>query len=493
MSLRQDLRLPVAALFALAALGCAPREELRDTPSPAERASERLPLELCRRDDAGEDLLCGTLRVPENRNLEGGREITLSVVVVPALSDTPALEPWFDFEGGPGDSATELASMYVHEVPYYRRSRDVVLMDARGTGESDRLFCAELDEPEQPLLPRFDLASVVTCRDRLSATRDLTRYSTTEIVRDADRVREWLGYERMNVFGFSYGTLAAVTYARRYPERVASLALWGPVPPTFQRPRYYARDGQLALEGLFRACDEDPACAESFPDLRRALDDVLARLEEDPAPTSWRRGDEEVPVQIDRATFGESLWSALFHRAGAVPRVIAAAAEGDFDPFVELANVDGRLNVRDATEAMYLSVTCAEETLQLELGDRDPADAARLLGEDRLMRQVAACEAWPRRTVPPDFHEPLKSSVPTLLVVGELDPVTPPPWAQWFRDSLPNSRLLVVPEMGHSAAGMVNENCIDQLIATFGDDLDPQGLDVSCLATMKRGPFASAE
>ena len=487
---------PAGLAMVCGALAGACERSPETTASPAERALERLPLELCRPEGVSEDLLCGRLEVPENRSAPNGARISLAVVVVPALAERPELEPWIDLEGGPGDSATELASMYAEELPEYRQSRDVVLIDQRGTGQSSPLSCEELDSPEAPLLPRFHLETVVRCRDLLSETRDLTAYSTSESVRDFDAVREWLGYERVRLFGYSYGTLAAVTYARLFPERVTALALWGPVPPSFQRPRYFARDGQRALDLHFEQCRRQPDCAAAFPDLEADLETALERLTVEPGTVDWRRADgSTVPVRVTRASFGEGLWSALFHQSAGVPRVLHAAARGDLVPFERLVNADGRFIARDATEAMYLSVTCAEETLRFALADRDEADAERLLGEGRLLRQVEACASWPSRVVPEEFFEPLESDVPTLVVVGELDPVTPTHWAHEMVSGLTRSRVVVVPAMAHSADGMENAECIDRLIASFGRQPapDPLLLDTSCLDTMTPAPYALPE
>jgi pimeloyl-ACP methyl ester carboxylesterase len=195
----------------------------------AARAAKRLPLEICRPAGLEEDVLCGTLSVPENRQEPGGRTIELAIVVVPALAAEPESEPWFDFEGGPGDSATDLAFDYTDDLATFRQVRDVVLVDQRGVGGSGLLDCAELDRPEDPLMERFELEAVLSCRDRLVRQHDLTRYTTTEAVHDFEAVRSHLGYERVHLFGYSYGTLVAQEYARLHPEMPSGLSTCSPI------------------------------------------------------------------------------------------------------------------------------------------------------------------------------------------------------------------------------------------------------------------------
>lgn len=429
-----------------------------------------------------EGLLCGTLEVPENRDDPGSSTIALSVVVVPALeaSDSP---PLFDLEGGPGDSAVDLAAMYARELPQYRRDRDVVLVDPRGVGRSGRLYCPELDDPEATLQPRFSLAAVERCRNRLAEEHDLTRYGTTDTVRDLDAVRAWLGYDRVHVLGFSYGTLVAQEWARLYPESIATMTLWGPVPPTFQRPRFYGRDGDRALRRLFDLCARRPACAARYPRLWEDVQQVLTRLESAPVELDWTIGEETYTWHLDRAAFGESLWPSLFNpsRARGIPRAVHAAARGDFAPFAELVrNEDGSVTGFDSTEALYLSVTCAEETLTYSSSD----GGRYVLGLGRERRQREACRRWPARRTRQGFNDPLVSDIPTLIVVGDLDPVTPPRWAAMTVNHLSHGRVLVVPEMAHSSIGMENADCIDDVIVQFLATASPRTLDTRCVAEM---------
>ena len=109
----------------------------------------------------------------------------------------------FFFAGGPGESATRAAPVWAG-LPF-ERNRDLVFVDQRGTRGSGSLYCEALDEPADVMTPRYHLPAVKACRDLLARHADLTKYSTLDAVEDFDAVRQWLGYDRINLLGGSYG------------------------------------------------------------------------------------------------------------------------------------------------------------------------------------------------------------------------------------------------------------------------------------------------
>ncbi len=113
--------------------------------TPAERAAARLPLKPCHLPNVDEVVLCGELPVPENPAQPNGRIISLFVVVVPAVNPNPALDPWVELSGGPGNAATNHARNYTTDYRMHRQDRDVLLVDQRGMGRSNGLYCEELD------------------------------------------------------------------------------------------------------------------------------------------------------------------------------------------------------------------------------------------------------------------------------------------------------------------------------------------------------------
>lgn len=466
-------------------------------PEAALRAAEtRLPLTRCQPEGVNEPVLCGKLSVPENWDDPGDRQIALSVVVIPALARAPDPHPWLDIEGGPSDAATKLAGDYLGDLSIYRRHRDVILVDQRGTGGSGPLRCDPLDAPELPTAPKFPLGAVRACVEQWGARVDLRRYGTGEAVRDLDAVRAWLGYERVHLFGYSYGTLVAQVFLRRFPERVVTTTLWGPVPPDFQRPRWFARDTEQALEGLFSACAEAApesdgrTCGDQFPNPSVTARAVLERLARAPVRVRWRRpGRLPVTVPLTRATFGEGLGSLAYdtERARLIPWIIARSAAGDFEPFVDAVNRRGRLVLREQTTLMYLAVTCAEETRRFDAVE--PGDEATLFGAERARSQRAACaELAPERRPGLDFA-PVATRAPVLVFSGSLDPVTPPRWGERVIERMPRARLLVIEGMGHSVKGMSDPGCPDRLANALADGVPIETLDASCVDGMRPPAF----
>ena len=250
---------------------------------------------------------CGTLSVHENRASGTGRRIVLNIVVVPATGLTPAPDPVFWLEGGPGGAATgaigPVSNQYLRAV---RTDRDLVFVDQRGTGKSSPLECDLGDSPadlDRYFGPLFPLDLVRACREKLERTADLTLYTTSIAADDLDDVREALGYPAINVAGASYGTQAALVYMRRHRERVRSAFLVGVAPPDFRLPLPFARAAQHALDMALADCAADRSCHAAFPDTRREFDAVLARFDKgalqvtmtDPATGGPRHADQRRP------------------------------------------------------------------------------------------------------------------------------------------------------------------------------------------------------
>jgi pimeloyl-ACP methyl ester carboxylesterase len=443
--------------------------------------------------DANPDhgLLCGRLSVPEDRSKPGGRRIELSVTVVPASAKPRQPDPIFHFAGGPGDQATRFAPIWAG-LPF-ERYRDHVFVDQRGTRGSGSLYCEDLDDPADVMMPRYHLPAVEACRDRLARQADLTKYSTLDAVEDYDAVRQWLGDDRINIIGGSYGSRVVLEYLRRHGDHTRTAVLAGPVPPDFKRPLYYGRDGLHALHGIFAACTRDAACRRAFPDPRRQLDAVLRRLQRKPAAVPWKhpKTGATITLRIDRAMFAEIVWESLLSERAArrLPFVIARAEGGDFTALLEGAFLDGRPGDHEPVEGMYLSVTCPEETSRITASDigRDTPD---FLGSDRLIRQMTACRVWPQSSLPADVFEPVRTSVPALIVTGTLDPVTPTRWGRRLLEHMPNARLIDVPGGGHGMSEMDNFiPCMGGLTFSFWNAGTAEGLDTSCVAAMKPPGF----
>jgi pimeloyl-ACP methyl ester carboxylesterase len=447
----------------------------------------------CRLPGVDEELLCGNLTVFENRQSRTGRTIDLNVVVLPALDPNKKEEPLFDLAGGPGAASTEAAPFYAGEGKEARRHRDVVLVDQRGTGGSNGLRAAPRKRPQDFLTEMYPVDYVKRLRQTLEPRADLTQYTTSIAMDDLDDVRAWLGYERINLFGLSYGTRAALVYLRQHPDRVRTVTLMGVAPTDLKMPLYHAQAAARAMELLLKACETDAQCHAAFPQIRQDWQNVLAQLGREPARVPYSPPDKSAPVtvEIQRDIFAEKVRTMLYGEdtARRIPLMVHRAAAGDFAPFLREAIKPGIPDF--IADGMYLSVTCAEDVPFIDQAEAAKLDAGNPFGNYRVLQQTRACELWPRGQVPSDFQEPVSSDVPVLIFSGNLDPITPPERGEEVAKYLPNSRHVIIPHGGHGLDGLSGADCVERLILEFLHSGDVRSLDTSCVETMTPPAFAT--
>lgn len=459
--------------------------------SCGQRGASRL--EACRLPGIDEELLCGRLTVFENRQTRTGRTIDLNVVVLPALDQKNKSEPLFDLAGGPGAASTEGAFFYAKEGKEYRRHRDVVLVDQRGTGKSNGLKAEPRKKvPQDYLTEMYPVDYVKNLRQMLEQRADLTQYTTSIAMDDLDDVRSWLGYDRINLFGLSYGTRAALVYLRRHPERVRTVTLMGMAPTYLKMPLYHAQAAARAMDLLLHECEADPACHAAFPQIRQEWQDVLTQLEHEPAHVEYSPVDKSAPVtvEIQRDIFAEKVrtWMYGQDKARKIPLIIHQAAQGHFAPFLNEAIAPGIPDF--IADGMYLCVTCAEDVPFINQEEAAKLNADNPFGNYRVFQQTRACSLWPQEKIPDDFPAAVSSNIPTLIFSGNIDPVTPPQRGAEVAKNLPNSRHIVIPQAGHGVDGLTDQGCVDRLIIDFMEKGDAENLDVGCVERMAPPPFA---
>lgn len=437
---------------------------------------------------------CGTLQVWENRAARGGRKIPLRFIVLPATG-TATGDPVVPIAGGPGQATTDLAARVADELRALRDTRDILLVDARGTGGSNKLRCALYGPSLAEYLGDFYPADRVRrCAAEWSEKADLGAYTTDAMAEDLDELRAALGYERLNLYGTSYGTRAALVYMRRYPRRVRASILHGVVPTGSRMPSRIAADAQRAIDGVLGECEREPACDAAYPDLENKLRTVVERLARDPVEVtvSDPRSGEPVRITLTRNLFSEGLryMTYVASAASLAPSVIHQASRGDFGPAAEQALFGRRFIIDEGSHGLYLSVTCAEDLPFFDEAEAVREAQATFLGDYRVRNQKAACAAWPVRPVERSYLEPVRSDVPVLALTGEWDPATPPAQGDEAIRTLRNGRHIVVPSAGHGFDGLQGtRGCLAPLLVDFIRTADAKGLDASCVASIRRPPF----
>ncbi|MGZ8533039.1 MAG: alpha/beta fold hydrolase, partial [Candidatus Binatia bacterium] len=202
--------------------------------------------------------LCGKHQVYENRAAQTGRKIALNIVILAARNSPAKADPVFYLAGGPGQAAAHIASAGEDAIMReLRRERDLVFVDMRGTGDSNGLQCSfpiDRTAVQNFFLELFDPVRIQACRRKLEQSADLRYYTTPLGIEDLEEIRSALGYDKINLYGISYGSIAALEYVRRYSDHVRSAVLAGVAAPTAKLPLQFALAAQQAMTRLFHDC-----------------------------------------------------------------------------------------------------------------------------------------------------------------------------------------------------------------------------------------------
>ncbi len=425
------------------------------------------------------DVDCGWVVVPESRTGLSDATIEVAVAILRTPTADPAPDPVVFLHGGPGGVALEEHWAWLSELDRWEdhpilATRDLVLVDQRGTGHS------------RPSLVCDDAEDLSDCHDRLVAEEiTLAAYSTPENAADIAALRLALGYDEWNLLGSSYGTRLAAAVVRDQPEGVRSIVLDG-VYPLDVVPAYheYPANTIAAFAEVFDLCDEQPACTDAYGDLTVLFEEAVTR-------TDGTRG-------FDGYELIDAVFGALYDtdQLVEVPRALALAADGRIEDALDVLEVEGGgfSGGRDPeagadAAGKFHAVECREEHAftdeQVVFEELD-----RLAGEgifELLLASLEAdvlsgydlCRDWDVGQADPFELLPLEAGVPALVLSGRFDPITPPVWGQRVADQLPNATFALLPSVAHAA--VLEDACADQLLADFLDD--PAGeLDVGCVA-----------
>ncbi len=433
---------------------------------------------------------CGVLAVPEDPDSLHGRELELFVAVVPALNRRSSGAPLFLLAGGPGQSAADLYASYAGAFARANRNHDIVLVDQRGTGKSDPLVC---DYPEDwsegaSSVPALRRATA----DCLAKYGDRVRFYTTSVaVRDLDRVRIALGYKAIDLYGSSYGTRVAELYMRRHPDETRAVVLDGVTDPEQAIGPDTPLDAERALALIVARCRSATDCAAAFPALETELSELRRRFgpEKLPLTIADPTGGDPLALEFDRSIFSAALRFMSYNatEASLLPSLLHEASLGRPGPMAAQTVLMAR-EVRDQlASGMQNSVVCSEDVPFFDVSDAQRRRLeATYQGTDQLDALTEICKLWPKGPVDPDLHAPLSSTIPTLLLSGEADPVTPPADADRLARGLTRHRHLIVRGEGH---GQVVTGCVPRLMAEFLDTQETESLDASCLDRHHPAPF----
>lgn len=427
---------------------------------------------------------CGYLLVPENRTRPDSPWIRLHVAIFRNRPGHPVPGPVVHLAGGPGSSSLHVANyMFNQGLDAILDQRDFILFDQRGTGYSQpRLDCPErasvtgllleggLSSPgAHPII----LDSFRRCRDRLMGEGiDLSAYHSAASAADLNDLRLALGYEKLNLYAVSYGTRLALTLMRDYPQAVRSAVLDSAYPPQVNLYTALAPNADRAFNVFFIRCAADPACNASYPDLRTFFYQLVDQLNASPASVSFHADGAERTARLDGGLLIDVLFVGLYNPAvtASMPQMIQDISRGGYSILRE------RLSLYFDTSSalgMQMSVQCAEE-FPFNAAEEAYAAAQGVPPQIGAFYPVsvqplfAVCREWSNAAPDPRENQPASGNVPTLILAGDQDPITPPDWGRLTAQTLSHAFFYEFPGNGHWVTR--SSRCALSMALTFWND-----------------------
>jgi pimeloyl-ACP methyl ester carboxylesterase len=458
------------------------------TPAATAAQSASIRLEECTIGAAAAQ--CGTYRVYENRSANSGRQIDLKIAVLPATTNHVEPDPLFYFAGGPGGAATDAASMLKIEFSELNKTRDIVLIDQRGTGGSNLLMCPQPDKPFDVTDAAALSAYAKSCLNDLDA--DPRWYTTRAYVDDVNEVRQALGYDKINISGGSYGGTVVQVYLLQHPESVRAAIINNSTLIDYPIFEHIADSSQRAFELVMARCAQDEKCHAAFPDPQGDLAAAFARLEQQPMETNvWDPAISE-PISVTPAILSGVVHEMLMgaNAAAQLPRLLhRAVTQDDWDAIAEIY-VNRMLPQQRASAGlvMYAVIRCAEPWAMGRL------DEVERNGQNTYSRDVAlaqaqsiagTCALLPKSESNALYGPTQKSDVPVLVLNAEEDPQNPPENVSKTAEVYPNSKVLFEPYRGHYT---VNWSCLAKVYQEFVELGNVNDLKADCLSEVR--PYA---
>lgn len=433
---------------------------------------------------------CSRVQVPSDWGDPRGAMVSLPVVVIPATTGDRRPDPVVVPAGGPGGSITDVAEHWSD--PH----RDIVLYDQRGTGAAEpRLDCPERDAAWLANLQRdaeftVERAAIVdasgTCRRRLEAEGIvLDDYDTEANVRDLDAIRTAFRYDRWNILGISYGARLTLAAMRTTPGAIRSVILDSVSDVTSGGLAATRMSAERAFTELVAGCAENPACAAAHPDLSAEIDSVEQRYNASPIRVDVDLNDGAGPQTfvITGSDAMGGIFQAMYDPTliPLLPHIIGDLADGNTTIVGELVRQNVAFN-GTISWGMNLSVNCADYA---GLGPDADTAAVKNPGRFRTLLTETTCDDWPVEPTSGSFNDPVGSDIPSLVVAGRFDPITPPARSEKAASRLAKSTFAMWPNRGH---GVTGDPCAETVMSAFLDNPSAP-VDLSCVASLPDPAF----
>ena len=436
---------------------------------------------------------CLEIAVPEDYSAPEGKKAEVRVVVAPAQRPKPHREAVILIQGGPGLSGTAVTEAgFLPSIGALQATHDLVVVDERQVSGPEALTCPPSGPPGEAASwgeDFFSPAHLQSCLARSAGRANLKSLTTSNFARDIDSVRAALGYDSVEFYSTNYGGLIVQEYIRRFPGKVraAVLADTAPMdePVSWNSDRWTLR----AIGATLAGCRADWECRRAYPNIEHEFHDLMTRSAAGGLKVAIDASGGGQTVTFDRDTL-LAFFRAHFHfmrDVAAIPYEIHELSSGNPARAGAIGQeIFGYQHAAFGGVALgvWMSVECAEEA---------PAIRARMSrgerpGSGRIAAIVAACRTWPHGEPPADFHEPVRSNVPLLLLSSPMEPGYPAELAP--RVAAGFSRVRIVLDANH---GHVFDDdwsmCLGPQAVAFLDTLDLDAVDSRCAARFRFRPF----
>jgi pimeloyl-ACP methyl ester carboxylesterase len=453
----------------------------------------------------GSDVYCGYVSVPENRQQQRGATVKLAVALFksPAVHNDPL--PVVRLEGGPGGPSLDNWAHYINasNLASFTFDHDLIMFDQRGTGYSTpSLKCPEVVQLEYRTLNvhlspdegrKQSLQALQTCHDRLVASGvDLSAFNSLENAADVHDVITALGYQQATLYGVSYGTRLALTTMRLYPSVIHSVVLDSVYPPQRNRTDLPAA-GQRVFNTLFHGCAIDDFCNSRYPHLDSVFYKLVTDLNATPIhfQTVDSSSNKSYAVTMAGDDFVFLLFSALYvtNFIPELPQMIFQVRNHNYSL---LSNIFGIVEFDPTfSDGMFYSHECSEDWAfvgQSAINTAVQGLKAEIQSafKNSLQQEYDTCKLWHVPALPVAQKQAVVSSIPTLVLSDEYDPITPPANGKLASQTLSKSYYFIFPSLGHGA--QYNSSCVDTIIAHFEDN-PMQKPDSDCIQAMTEPDF----
>jgi pimeloyl-ACP methyl ester carboxylesterase len=426
----------------------------------------------------GMALHCGVVDVPEFHALPDGLRLHLAVMVAQRDPAHPSADAVIYLAGGPGNRA-EPGSL----ADFAASGRDVIVFDQRGVGYSAPALNCPAVGSRDPITAAVERAATLAgCRDELVRQgAHLAAYSIPEDAADVDTIRQALGYQQLDLYGLSYGTKVALAVMRDFPQTLRSAVLDSVLPMQANVVADLPGNIQRALNLVFAACAADPACSQVRPNLKSDFSELLTQLDARPASLTLIGAN----VPFSGASLTQLLLALLIEGPQRLPDLIERARDGDLGGLAQIID-DMRTPSTQTAWVMSFSVVCSDGNLGASSTPGLAAEsvAAELREPLRAGSQavVTLCQNWPVSKLAADSAQPVRSDIPTLVLEGTFDPITPPAYGQLAAQTLGRSFYVEFPDRGHAV--MRGDNCSQQIVNEFFKQ-PAAAPEAQCAATLR--------